>query len=107
MLKKWISISLSCLTMMGSVQASEPQNELTFIDQQIQMLKAHLQEYHVEERQEDVQGQDYMGADWEKYADQLEHIHEQQGEARQIRQQIEKLEQRKAQLLQQQQAKGS
>lgn len=106
MLKKWICISFSCLSMMGGVQASELQNELTLIDQQIQTLKAHLQQYHIEEREEDVQGQDYMIADWEKYADQLERIHQQQGEVRQVRQQIEKLEQRKAQLLQQQ-PKGS
>jgi hypothetical protein len=102
-LHKWVFYSLALFPFYGWAQTSSPNNDLTAIDQQIQALRDRIHQGELREMKEEVEGQEYMIADWDKYAEEVQQIRKQELENDQLRLQIKKLDERKQQLLRQQQ----
>ncbi len=107
MFKKIILSFYCCLPFGGWALSSQNQEELKAIDQQIQEIKARLQGSHLEEMKEEVEGQGYMIADWEKYSQEIQEIRKQIKEDDQLKKQMDSLTQRRRELMKQQSLKGS
>jgi small-conductance mechanosensitive channel len=79
---------------------STSQNELKKIEEEIQVLKNRLSQDQMKEMNQDVESQGLMIGDWDAYADAVQLIRQQEERNHQIQQQINKLEERKASLVQ-------
>lgn len=102
-MKKWILYLLCLMPISGMAETtSSMQSELNQLNSEIQSLKNQLKKIRFEEMKEDVDGQGLMIADWDAYAQDVEQLHSLGQNERQIVQQIKRLEERKASLLQQQ-----
>ncbi len=99
MLQKWFFYSLAFFPLYGWTQMPFPNNDLTTIDQQIQELRDRLHQGELKETKEEVEGQEYMIADWNKYSEEIQQIRKQEQENDQLWLQIKKLEEHKQQLL--------
>jgi DNA repair exonuclease SbcCD ATPase subunit len=102
-MNKWLLYAFCFLPLGIRAETSTEPSELMQIERQIQMLKKHLQQGRLEEIKEEVEGQRDMIADWGAYAHELEKVRQHQEEEHRIEKQIKKLEERKTQLLKQQQ----
>lgn len=69
------------------------------IDKQIAVLKDKIQKLSLEQSNEDIESQDYMIADWEKYSDEMEDVKNKQIQEQKLIEQIRVLEAKKAQIL--------
>ena len=81
------------------------ESEIEALDSQIEALKARLKEERLQEMKEEVEGQEWFVADWEKYQSEVQLIKKKQEEESEIKQQIENLEKRKKELISQPLAK--
>lgn len=97
-MNKRIICLLSLLPFYAIAAASPLQSELQMIDREIESLKSRLQKNETAEMKREVEGQGLMIADWEAYAKDVEQIRKLEEQDEQIRQQIKKLEERKAYL---------
>lgn len=104
MLKKGILLIFSCLAVNGWSQSLSPQDELTQVNAQIHELEKHLHKEHLEEIHEAIESQEYFIADWERYSQEVQDIRREREDAQQLLEKMQKLKQRKAQLIQQLQA---
>lgn len=103
-LKKWIFLIFSLVSINGWSQPLSPQDELTQVNAQINELEEHLHQEHLEEMREIVESQEYFIADWKRYSQEVQDIRREQADDRLLVEKIQKLKQRKAQLIQQLQA---
>lgn len=101
-MNKWIFCLLSVLPCYIIAETASSPSELQTIDQEIQLLKSRLHKNQMEEMREDVEGQGLMIADWDAYAKDVQQIRKIENDSEMIREQIKKLEERKAYLIQQQ-----
>jgi hypothetical protein len=101
-MNKWIFYLLSLLPFYAIAEASPYQSEVQTIDQEIQSLKSRLHKNQAAEMKKEVEGQGLMIADWNAYAKDIEQIRKLEDQDELIRKQINKLEERKAYLIQQQ-----
>lgn len=104
MLKKWIFLIFSFVSIHGWSQPLFPQDELTQVNTQINELEEHLHQEHLEEMHEIVESQEYFIADWKRYSQEVQDIRRERADDRLLVEKIQKLKQRKAQLIQQLQA---
>ncbi len=101
-MNKWILCLCSLLPFCSWSAASSPSSELEMIEEELQVFKDRLYQHRLKEMKEEVEGQGLMIADWDAYAKELQLIRKQEEEDNQIKQQIKKLEERKAYLIKQQ-----
>lgn len=85
--------------LLGLDELTPQQRELVEIEKKIQTIKERLQEKRLIEIKEEVEGQEFMIADWEAYRRELERIRKEEEEENRIKIEIKLLEQRKAFLL--------
>ena len=91
------TLFLFCLvTIFGFPIGSIANQEATKIDQKTEELKAHLEQERLQEMEEEVRGQKYMIGDWGAYGKELEKASKQQKEEQKTQNEIEQLEQQKA-----------
>ncbi len=100
-MNKWMFWIYCFLPFYGWSEMTSSSTELNRIEKDIQVLKDRLHQEQLKEVKEEVKGQELMIADWNAYAQELELIHRQQEENKQIQIQIQKLEERKAYLIKQ------
>lgn len=101
-MNKWILCLCCFLPFFSWSETPSVQNELETVEEEIQALKESLSQERLVETNEEVKGQEEMIADWDAYAQTLERVRKQEEKDRQIQAQIQQLENRKAQLIQQQ-----
>ncbi|WP_068466758.1 hypothetical protein [Candidatus Protochlamydia phocaeensis] len=83
------------------IQGKPVKMELASIEEQIASLKKRLHDAHLQEMQEEVEGQGLMIADWEAYSREIQKIKQKEEEIEHLQKQLEELQQRKNYLLKQ------
>jgi hypothetical protein len=77
-------------------------NNLSLSEVEIKLKRLHhiLQQNYQDEMKEEVESQNFIIADWDKYAEEIQAIKNNEDRIRKIKQEIKELENRKAYLLQ-------
>lgn len=94
------SYILVCVPLILCAESSNQSEELEAINARIANLRTMLQKDAITKQNEEVESQNYMIADWPKYSEEVQDIRKKELYEQKILQEIQTLEDRKKQLLQ-------